>query len=96
MTKESLMGYLESRGHPWGREILFTQNDATKILGDYEKFGKDIKNILIHCDRGKNRSPAVGIAMNEIYGWGINGLKKRHPEFRKYIYQTIIDVSKTR
>ena len=93
MTEKSFRSYIEHKGHHEGRVTLFAKEDAIELLKDYDSFGKDAKTIMIHCDRGKNRSPAVGIAMNEIYGWGIKGLKEKHPAFRRYIYQTLLDVS---
>ena len=90
MTKESLKSYLESRGHPYGRERLFNENIAVKIMNDYEKVKDKVENIMISCIRGKNRSPALGIAMNEIYGWKIKELKEKFPEYRKYVYSTMI------
>ncbi len=89
ITEESLISFLESQGQTWDRHILFNEAHAKKILNDYEEFGKNADNVLIHCYYGKNRSPAIGIAMNEIYGWKLKGLKKEFPNHRKYIYHTL-------
>jgi len=96
MTAESLLGYFESRGHPYGRYTLFDEEIAKKILDDFEMVKEEVNCVMVHCSRGKNRSPAVGMAMNEIYGWGIEDLKEKFPEYRRYVYQTMIDVSKKR
>ncbi|MCK5043566.1 hypothetical protein KAR52_01010 [Candidatus Pacearchaeota archaeon] len=93
MTKESLMGYFESIGWPEGRYTLFDENNAKKILNDYEQFGKGVDNIIVHCRKGENRSPAVGIAMNEIYDWGIKGLKEKFPNHRRFVYKKMKDVA---
>jgi len=96
MTKESLIDYYESRGHPYRGCTLFDPKKAKKILSDFDKFKNEVDTIVVHCIRGKNRSPAIGIAMNEIYGWEIEGLKKKFPNYRRFIYEIMIDVSKTR
>lgn len=92
MTKESLIGYIESKGHPCGRETLFDENIAKKILRDFEGVQGDVETVVVHCWRGKNRSPAIGIAMNEIYGWGIPGLKEKFPGHRRFVYDKMMEV----
>ena len=94
ITKKSLIDYYESRGHPYEGCILFDEKNARDILKNYEKIESKIKNLVIHCSQGKNRAPAIGIAMNEIYGWGIKGLKEKFPGYRKYIYGVMINVGK--
>ena len=94
MTKESLISYYESEGHPYGRGNLFREQDAKKILENYEKIKKDINNLIIHCRKGQNRSPAIGIAINKIYGLGIKGLKEKFPWHRKYVCDLMIKVYK--
>jgi len=92
MTKKSLISYIESKGWPQDREFLFNEYLARKILEDYEEVGLGADNIMIHCGLGKNRSPAVGIAMNEIYEWGFEGLKEKFPDYRRFIYDKMKSV----
>ena len=88
MTEKSFLSYLEN-GCSFGRITLFDKNKAIKILEDYDNIKKDVDSVMIHCNRGENRSPAVGIAMNEIYGWGIEGLKEKFPNYRKFVYDIL-------
>jgi hypothetical protein len=74
------------------RRVLFDENMAKKILNDFEKVKNKIENIVIHCTYGRNRSPAVGMALNDIYGWGIKGLEEKFPWYRKYIYNVMMGV----
>lgn len=92
-TKESLLNYLESRGQPWDRYTLFNEDLARKMLNDFEDIKNKVENVMIHCIHGKNRSPAVGIAMNEIYDWGIVGLEKKFPEYRRYVFDVMMRAS---
>ena len=90
MTKESLMSYLEHEGHVTGRKTLFDEKDAKRIFEEYDKYWKDADTLVIHCRFGINRAPAIGIAMNEIYNLGMKGLKEKHPNYRRYIYDVMM------
>jgi len=94
MTKESLINLLESQGHFSERKMIFTEKDAIKILDDFDKVKESVQNIMIHCVYGRNRSPGIGIAMNDIYGWGIKGLEEKFPNYRRYFYDTMIKAAK--
>lgn len=96
ITKESLMMFYEAIGHSYGGRTLFDDVIAKKILDDYEEVSRDVENIMIHCRLGENRSPAIGIAMNEIYDWKISGLKERFPSYRRFVYDKMLKVAKER
>lgn len=96
ITWENLVGYYESKGQPLVRHVLFDEGLALKILKDYENVKDNVQNVIIHCWDGFNRAPAIGIAMNEIYGWGFNNLKKEFPFYHKFAYQKMIEVAKKR
>ena len=88
---------LNVRGWNHRNRILFSEKDAKKILKNYENMENEIENLIIHCVHGANRSPAIGIAMNDIYDWGIKGLKEKFPEYRKYVYNIMMkEASKRR
>ena len=95
MTEESLMRYLESRGHFEGKGTLFNEKIARRILDDFEKVQCKVGSIIVHCIEGKNRAPAIGLAMNNIYGWGFEEqIKNVFPSYRRFIYRIMMDVSK--
>ncbi|MBT4375856.1 hypothetical protein HOD29_00570 [archaeon] len=94
MTKESLIGYFESRGHPYGRCTLFDEKIAKKILNDFEEVNGEVESVLIHSIEGKHRPAAVGMAMNEIYSWRYKELKEKFPSYRRYVYGIMMDVGK--
>ncbi|MBT6690176.1 hypothetical protein HN903_03585 [archaeon] len=96
VTKESLMGLMECHGYPYGRDVCFNEIAAKRILDEFEEVKGDVENVVVHCEKGANRSPAIGIAMNEIYGWGAEGLKERFPFYRKYIYDVMMRVGEGR
>lgn len=92
MTQDSFRGLLESRGWPTERCSFFDKDIAEKILNDFEECKNSIENIMIHCRQGENRAPAVGIAMNDIYGWEIEGLKEEFLHYRRYVYDIMKSV----
>ncbi len=76
--------------------ITFDETIAGSILSDFEEKGLDKETLLVHCLGGKNRSPAVGIALNEIYDLGhdTEELKKQFPETNWYVYEMLLKVAK--
>ncbi len=92
MTWDSFIGWVEYAGHPYGRVTPFDEEFASKILDDYEEFGRDSDTVLIHSSMGRYRPSAVGIAMNEIYEWGVKGLKDKFPNYRKFVYDILKSV----
>ena len=69
---------------------LFSKEDALNVF-EFLKQNKDIKNIVIHCDAGISRSPAIAAALAKIF----NGDDSKY--FEKYlpnmlVYKTMIDV----
>ncbi|MEK6757564.1 MAG: hypothetical protein AABX88_00400 [Nanoarchaeota archaeon] len=71
---------------------LFSGDLARRMLNDVEKSINSCEEILIHCVLGKSRSPAVGIALNEIYNLGDDSqkLKNQFPNFNERVYQILI------
>ena len=84
----------------WGKlsadSITIDETIAGKILSDFEAKGLDKETLLVHCLRGKNRSPAVGMALNEIYGLGqdTEELKQAFSEANWYVYEMLLKVAK--
>lgn len=85
----------DDRWPSFGEGILFTEEMARGMLGRFSRRDADIGALLVHCVHGKTRSPAVGMALNEIFGLGHDpaGLKERFPEFNTHVYQTLLRVS---
>lgn len=75
---------------------LFTEDLAARILRDFQERGSDKETLLVHCLRGENRSPAVGIALNEIFHLGHDtaALKRKYPHLNQYIYDTLLKFAK--
>jgi len=70
---------LEKERFFWGEKgVLFDEDMAKGVIRDFEIGRKECECLLVHCILGRNRSPAVAIALNEIFDLGHDGslLKK--------------------
>lgn len=79
---------------PRGR-IMITEDIAETVLRDFVNAKDSVDALLVHCTRGINRSPAVGIALNEIFGLGhdTDALKEKYPEATWYAYGMLKEVA---
>ena len=84
-------GYLGGLKH---EDVLFTQDMAKQIIEDFQSDRKGCEDLLVHCTLGKNRSPAVAIALNELFNLGsdANSLKNEYPETNWYVYRVMMEV----
>lgn len=68
--------------------VPFSMNHVEKILDFMEKH-QDADFLIIHCDAGVSRSPAVAIAIAEIYN-DDRTFYRKYPLHNKMIYSKII------
>jgi len=71
------------------KHVLFDQVIAQKILADFAMKRADTLDLLIHCTLGASRSPAVAVALNEIFGLGQIDLKERYPAYNHFVYRLL-------
>jgi len=84
---------LEPRHLSWGiRGISFTPEIAEEVITDFEEGRKDCNTLLAHRSRGKNRSPAIGMALNDIFSLGHHSaeLKSQFPAYNQWVYQVMM------
>ena len=69
-----------------------TSEIAEEILSDFRTHKDSIEELLVHCREGKSRSPAVAIALNDIFNLGENSeeLRKKFPDMNSFVYETIM------
>jgi hypothetical protein len=72
--------------------VLFDEDIARKIITDFETYSEGCEALLAHCHMGRNRSPAVAIALNDIFSLGHNSqaLFNQHPATRQFVYDTMM------
>ena len=75
------------------KNVLFNNELAKKILSDFEKLRNGCLDLLVHCTLGGSRSPAVAIALNEIFDLGHDSdeLKKRYSAYNQFVYRLLIE-----
>ncbi len=78
--------------------ILFNDEIAERIITDFDNEAKDCQTLLVHCRAGISRSPAVAIALSEIFHLKtpeqIAEMKKQFSFYNKRVYNTLLRVSK--
>jgi hypothetical protein len=77
-------------------EVVFNEKKAEKIITDFREKKENIETLLVHCHFGQNRSPAVGIALNDLFdlGYNSNQLKREFPDYREFVYDAMIETGK--
>lgn len=68
----------------------FSANLAETLLRQVQQYQGQFEQLVIHCNAGMNRSPAVAMALDEIFGWGSHYLGPR-----KKVIQTYKDAQTT-
>jgi hypothetical protein len=84
---------VEMHSYGW---VPFDEQMAVVILDDFERMMPWIKTLVIHCNAGQRRSPAVAIALDELYGLGNKTLRDNYPEPNQWVYDTLITVGERR
>ncbi|HIG92779.1 TPA: hypothetical protein HA234_01115 [Candidatus Woesearchaeota archaeon] len=70
---------------------LFTPELATQLLHDFEKSQRGCLELLVHCTLGGSRSPAIAIALNEIFQLGNDSeeMKERYKPYNQFVYRLL-------
>lgn len=90
--------YYFDDAEPWTKdewERPITKETATKIVNDFKE-GKDrCSALLVHCERGQSRSPAVAMSLNHIFNLGYSNkeLAQKYPLFNLHVAQTLYTVA---
>jgi len=75
--------------------VAFDESTARKIIADYQQ-SPPHNRLLVHCYAGHSRSPAIAIALNDIFNLGseTDALKKEHCGYSRMIYRIMMETSK--
>lgn len=75
----------------------FSEQIAESIIRDFVNGKEDIEALLVHCTAGRNRSPAVAMALNEIFALGhdTDVLKQKYNRYNHFVYETLMGVGRT-
>jgi len=74
-----------------GDGLLFNEDIATAIIQDFQRGRKDCLDLLVHCRQGISRSPAVAIALNDVFNLGhdTEALKEKYSEANWHVYDVL-------
>nr|MBA4404889.1 hypothetical protein [Nanoarchaeum sp.] len=78
--------------------VELSESVARDLIMDFSRHSNGIEALMVHCKAGKERSPAVAIALNELFGLGHNReeLKTKFEHFDCKAYETILRASAKR
>jgi len=74
---------------------LFNEGIALQILDDFRRLRDGCSELLVHCTLGAVRSPAVAIALNDIFELGNDSeeMRNKHKKYNRYIYSVLMNVA---
>ncbi len=87
---------LES-GSPMAPHYVWpTSGIADRIVAYFQAHGLESEVLLAHCLFGRNRAPAVAIALNDTFGLGQDSaaLKRRYPHMNTLVYALMLEAGK--
>ena len=72
--------------------VDITEEIADLLIRDFATQKDRTEALMVHCSRGKNRAPAVAIALNEVFDLGHDTLKlkAKHNGYNKLVYKFIL------
>ena len=76
-------------------ERPITRDIAIQIIRDFEQGKGGCSMLLVHCEEGQSRGPAVAMALNHIFKLGATNreLAKKYPHFNLHVAKTLGEVA---
>lgn len=74
--------------YPEPNKKCFDDDIAQKMLSDFQQGFTGCEALLVHCTLGQNRSPAVALALNQIFNLGNDSdeLYDKFPNLTRTVY----------
>ncbi len=75
--------------------VWFDDDIAERMIGDFIQHKEGVEALLVHCSLGESRSPAVAMALNEIFelGHDVDFLKSEYEKYNRHVYETMMRVA---
>ena len=75
--------------------VMFSEDHAEEIIGFVDALKDDLDVLIVHCEAGLSRSPAVAAALHhEIYGNDGPFFKSHYPN--RFVYRTLMNAYNAR
>jgi predicted protein tyrosine phosphatase len=65
-------------------DILFAANHARSIAEFLDKW-PNAARVMVHCNMGVSRSPAVALGLSDARGWATAALERSHPGWNRLV-----------
>jgi predicted protein tyrosine phosphatase len=69
---------------PYAWDRLFSADDARRIL-QFVGAHTEARRLVVHCTAGLSRSPAVALALAELWGHDCADLEQRYPLWNSWV-----------
>jgi predicted protein tyrosine phosphatase len=69
-------------------DILFAADQARAII-DFVDVWPDADRLMVHCNMGVSRSPAVALGLCDARGWATAALERSHPGWNRLVRSTM-------
>ena len=69
-------------------DILFAAEQARAII-DFVDVWPDAGRLIVHCNMGVSRSPAVALGLCDAHGWATAALERSHPGWNRLVRSTM-------
>jgi predicted protein tyrosine phosphatase len=69
-------------------DILFAADHARAIV-DFVDRWPDADRVIVHCNMGVSRSPAVALGLCDARGWATAALERSHPGWNRLVRSTM-------
>ena len=69
-------------------DILFAADQARAIV-EFVDVWPDADRVIVHCNMGVSRSPAVALGLCDARGWATAELERSHPGWNRLVRSTM-------
>ena len=76
------------RGDP--ADVLFAEQHAREIIAFIDEW-PDVDRIVLHCNMGVSRSPAIALGLCDLHGWATAELERSHPGWNRLVRGILAD-----
>jgi predicted protein tyrosine phosphatase len=70
-------------------DILFADEHAREIIGFIDQW-PDVDRVVLHCNMGVSRSPAVALGLCDLHGWATAALERSHPGWNRTVRALLV------
>jgi predicted protein tyrosine phosphatase len=76
-------------------DVLFDRQHADAIL-DFIAQCRHVDRVVVHCEKGRSRSPAVAAALSEVLSEPVRELEARFPDWNRHVRGTLAEAAAAR